>query len=123
MQSNYFKTNLLFNFINNTVVFILKGLESIFKKIHSELLANRMMHERLWNQMNSLKSEFANIKHQMLPGLLFSNDSKDTEFLEQFPFHTEESVLACEQILQTDDNVNEKFVCLFTKTIDYYIQF
>jgi len=59
----------------------------------------------------------------MLPGLLFSNDSKDTEFLEQFPFYKEESVLACEQILHTDDNVKEKFVCFYTKTIDYYIQF
>jgi len=73
-----------------------------------------MMHERLWNQMDSLKSEFANIKQQMLPGL-FSNGSKDTEFLEQFPFNTKEDVLACEQILQADDKVKEKFVCLYTK--------
>jgi len=37
----------------------------ILKKIHCELLANRMMNERLWNQMNGLISVFANIKHQI----------------------------------------------------------
>jgi len=82
-----------------------------------------MMNERLWNQMNSLRSEFANIKHHMVPELLFSNDSKNTEFLDQFPFFTEESVLACEKVLQTDDNIKEKFVCLYTKTVNCYIQF
>jgi len=72
-----------------------------------------MMQERLWNQMDSLKSEFANIRHQMLPGLLFSNDCKDKQFLEQFPFYTEASVLAFEQLIfQANNNVKEKFVCL-----------
>jgi len=64
--------------------------------------------------MDGLKNKFANIKHQILPGLLFvSNDCKDKEFLEQFPFYTEASVLAFEQlILQANDNVKDKFVCL-----------
>jgi len=70
--------------------------------------------------MNSLKNECANIKHQMLPGLKFSNNSNDTEFLNQFRFHTEESVLACEKLLQSDNNIKETFVCyLYIKTINF----
>lgn len=72
------------------------------------------MNERLWNKMNSLESEFANIKHQIVPELLFSNDSKDNAFLELLPFSTVESILACEKLLQSDDSVKEKFVCLYT---------
>jgi hypothetical protein len=78
-----------------------------------------MMGEQLWNQMNSLRSKFANIKHQIVPGLKFSNDTKDTTFLDQFPFSTEESVLVCDKLLQGDDNVNEQFVCLCTKYIKF----
>jgi len=74
--------------------------------------------------MNSLKNELPNIKHQRVPGLKFSNSSNDTEFLNQFPFQTEESVLACEKLLLADNNIREKFVCyLYTKTINFYIQF
>ncbi|KAF0707960.1 Integrase catalytic domain-containing protein, partial [Aphis craccivora] len=42
-------------------------------------------------------------------GLKFSNNSNDTEFLNQFPFHTEESVIACEKLLQTDNDIKENF--------------
>lgn len=89
----------------------LEGLKSILKQIHCELLTNRMMNERLWNKMNSLSSEFA-IKKLMVPGLSFSNDSKDKKILDQFPFSTEKSVLDCEKVLQADDDIKEKIVCI-----------
>lgn len=59
----------------------------------------------------------------MLPGLLFSNDTKDNKFVEQFPFSTVENILVCDEVLKVDSDVKEKLVCLYWKTVNFYSNF
>lgn len=61
----------------------------------------------------SLKDYFTNFTNQIVvPTIGFSNDIDDQLFLELFPFSTKDSVFKFEKILQTDNNIKEKFVSL-----------
>lgn len=105
--------------INYCLYIIIKGIHSMLKNIHEELIANRMMNERLWNKMNSLKDDLKKLTSEIVPTVGFSNDFEDQLFVEQFPFSTIESVVECEKILQIDGSVKEKLVCLFDNIIYY----
>jgi len=71
------------------------------------MISNRLMSERMLNQMNSLRTEIATLTSQMVPVL---SNIPDKEFLDQFPFSSKISVLECENKLNTDSDINEKFV-------------
>lgn len=85
----------------------------MLQNIHEQLITNRMMNERLWNKMNSLKDDFAKLTSKLVPTLGFPNNNVDQQFMEQFPFSNEDSVLECEKILEVDSSVREKLVCSF----------
>lgn len=72
------------------------------------------MIERLLSQVNTIKNDVAKLTRRMVStaDLDFSSGVEDKLFLDQFPFCTKESDLACEQILQKDSDIQEKLVCI-----------
>jgi len=73
------------------------------------MVTNRLMNERMLNQISSLRTEIATLTSQMQPRPVFSNVT-DKLFLDQFPFSSKTSVLECENKLNTDTDIKEKFV-------------
>lgn len=70
------------------------------------------MNERILSQISSLNNNIAKLTHHMVPpGLAFSNNLEDMQFLEQFPLSNWENLLICEEVLQRNNEVKEKFVC------------
>jgi len=95
-----------------SLYFILEELQSILKNIQIEMITTRLTNERILSQINSLKNEVAKLTRHVLPiGLAFSNDMEDKKFLDQLPFSNWENVLVCESLLQTNNDVKDKFVC------------
>lgn len=81
--------------------------QSILKKILEEMITNRLMNERMLNQISSLRTEVATLTSQMVPVM---SNIPDKTFLDQFPFSSKMSVLECESKLNTDSDINDKFV-------------
>jgi len=76
------------------------------------LITSRLTNERILNKISSLKNDVAKLIRHVVPlGLAFSNYMEDKQFLDQLPFCNWENVLVCERVLQTNDDVKEKFVC------------
>jgi len=76
------------------------------------LITARLTNERILSKISSLKNDVAKLARHVLPtGLAFTNDVEDKNFLDQLPFSNWENVLACERVLQTNNDVKEKFVC------------
>lgn len=88
--------------------YISETQHGILKKILDEAITNRLMNERMLKQFSSLRSEVATLTSQMVPVL--SNYIPDKQFLDQFPFTSKVSVLECESKLNSDSDMNEKFV-------------
>lgn len=64
------------------------------------------------SQISSLKNAIAKLTRHMVPKeLSFSNDIEDKQFLNQFPFSNWENLLVCEELLQRNNDMKEKFVC------------
>lgn len=90
----------------------IEPLHCLLNNIQTELITNRLMNERILNQISSLKNDIAKLTRHILPiGLSFSNDMEDQRFLDQFPFSNWENVLICERVLETNNDLKEKFVC------------
>jgi len=76
------------------------------------MITARLTNERILSKISSLKNDVAKLARHVLPiGLAFSNDVEDKQFLDQLPFSNWENVLVCERVLQTNNDVKEKFVC------------
>jgi len=76
------------------------------------MITARLTNERVLSKISSLKNDVAKLVRHVLPiGLAFSNDVEDKQFLDQLPFSNWENVLVCERVLQTNNDVKEKFVC------------
>jgi len=90
---------------------VFEGIHILFKKIYEELIANRMMNDRLCNKIDTLKDDVKRITSQMVPTLSFSNNIEDVSFISQFPLSSKESVVECEKVLQIDSSIKEKLVC------------
>jgi len=71
------------------------------------MVTNRLMSERMLNQISILRTEVANLNSQMVPVL---SNIPDKKFLDQFPFSSQLSILECENKLNNDSDINEKFV-------------
>lgn len=97
--------------LNNLHIFVFEGIHILFKKIYEELIANRMMNDRLCNKIDTLKNDVKKFTSQMVPTLDFSTDTEDVSFLSQFPLSSKENVVECEKVLQIDCNIKEKLVC------------
>jgi len=90
---------------------VFEGIHILFKQIYDELIANRMMNDRLCNKIDTLKDDVKRFTSQMVPTFDFSNDTnEDVSFLSQFPLSSEQSVVECEKVLQIDSNIKEKLV-------------
>ncbi|XP_050059764.1 uncharacterized protein LOC114132292 [Aphis gossypii] len=85
----------------------------LFKQIYEELIANRMMNDRLCNKIDTLKDDVKKFTSQMVPTFDFSNDTEDVSFLSQFPLSSKENVVECEKVLQIDCNIKEKLKNMF----------
>ncbi|XP_060858227.1 uncharacterized protein LOC132935648 [Metopolophium dirhodum] len=70
------------------------------------MITNRLMNERMLNQISSLRTEVATLTSQITPVL---SNIPDKNFLDQFPFSSKISVLECESKLSSDSDINEKF--------------
>lgn len=71
------------------------------------MITNRLMNERMLNQISSLRTEVATLTSQMVPIL---SNIPDKKFLDQFPLSSIMSVLECESKLNADSDINVKFV-------------
>lgn len=102
-----------FNFINFILYYkvVIEGNSNILQNIHEELIANRLMNQRLWSMMNSLKDDFKKLtKPNNVSTLGMSNEFEDKIFLEKFPFSIKEDIIECEKLLQINSNDREKLV-------------
>jgi hypothetical protein len=89
---------------------MLGGINILFKQIYEELIANRMLNDRLSNKIDSLKNYVKMLTSQIVPSLGFSNDTKDVSFISKFPLSSKETVVECEKVLQIDCNIKYKLV-------------
>lgn len=64
----------------------------MLKNVYEELIANRMMNQRLWNMMSSLKNDIKKLVGSSTPILRFSDEIEDKTFLENFPPTNKEHV-------------------------------
>lgn len=71
------------------------------------MITNRLMNERMLNQISSLRTEVSTLTSQMVPVL---SNIPDKQFIDQFPFTSKVSVLEFENKLNSDSDINEKFV-------------
>jgi len=92
---------------------LVKGYPKILQNIYEELIANRLMNERLWNMMNSLKDDLKKLTKANIPTLGMYNNFEDKIFLEKFPFSKKENILEFENLLQIDNNNREKLVYFY----------
>lgn len=102
----------LFHKIYYTIV-VIEGNTKIVQHIYEELVANRLMNQRLWNMMNSLKDDIKKLTIANVSTLGMSNEFEDKIFLEKFPFSKKEDILEFEKLLQIDNNDREKLVYFF----------
>lgn len=96
--------------MNTIIKYVIEKNQELLKNIYEELVANRMMNQRLWNMMNGLKDNINKLTEASVP-LGFSNEVEHKLFMSKFPFSNKEDVLECEKDLQIDNNVREKLVC------------
>lgn len=89
---------------------MIEGNPNILQAIHEELVANRLMNQRLWSMMNSLKDDFKKLIKTNIPTLGLSYEFEDTQLLEKFPFSIKEDIIEYEKLLQINSNDREKLV-------------
>lgn len=86
--------------LNNLHIFVFEGICILFKQIYNELIADRMMNDRLSNKIDTLKNDVKRFTSQMVSTFDFSNDTaEDVLFLSQFPLSSKQSVVECEKVL------------------------
>lgn len=98
--------------IHNTIV-ITDEITKYLQNIHEELITNRLMNQRLWNMMDSLKNDLKQLIQANVPTLGMSNEFEDKIMLAKFPFSKKEDILEFEKLLQIDNNDREKLVKLY----------
>ncbi|VVC37576.1 Domain of unknown function DUF4806 [Cinara cedri] len=86
-------------------------MKSELKDIKSELMANRIIRDQLWNKLDSLQKEITNLKSNAT--IFTTQDPMDKLFLHLLPISSVEKLNHCENMLK-DTAIKDKLINMFS---------